>query len=73
MSLRSSSQQPPGRQYMSNAIGSSRESNPSRRICHLRVIPFGRVADKRLVYICECVMLAFLIVLVHLFARKKIG
>ena len=30
---------------MSNAIGSSRESNPSRRICHLRAIPLGHVAD----------------------------
>ena len=35
MSLRSSSQQLP---VMSNAIGSSRESNPSRRICHLRAV-----------------------------------
>ena len=42
MSLRSSSQQPP---VMSNAIGSSRESNPSRRICHLRAVPLGHVAD----------------------------
>ena len=31
---------------MSNAIGSSRESNPSRRICHLRAVPLGHVADK---------------------------
>ena len=30
---------------MSNAIGSSRESNPSRRICHLRAVPLGHVAD----------------------------
>ena len=37
VSLRSSSQQPSGR--MSNAIGSSRESNPSRKICHLRAVP----------------------------------
>ena len=42
MSLRSSSQQPP---VMSNTIGSSRESNPSRRICHLRAVPLGHVAD----------------------------
>ena len=42
MSLRSSSPQPSG---MSNAIGSSRESNPLRRICHLCVVPFGNVAD----------------------------
>ena len=26
---------------MSNAIGSSRELNPSRRICHLRAVPLG--------------------------------
>ena len=31
---------------MSNAIGSSRESNPSRRICHLRAVPLGHVTDK---------------------------
>ena len=31
---------------MSNAIGSSHESNPSRRICHLRAVPPGHVADK---------------------------
>ena len=37
MSLRSSSQQPPG--IMSNAIGSSRESNPSRTNCNLRLAP----------------------------------
>ena len=43
MSLRSSSQQLPG--IMSNAIGSSRESNPSRRICNLRAVPLGHVAD----------------------------
>ena len=30
---------------MSNAIGSSRESNPSCRICHLRAVPLGHVAD----------------------------
>ena len=30
---------------MSIAIGSSRESNPSRRICHLRAVPLGHVAD----------------------------
>ena len=41
VSLRFSSQQPPGIYWrpMSNAIGSSRESNPSRRICDLRAIP----------------------------------
>ena len=43
MNLRSSSQQPPVN--LSNAIGSSRESNPSRRICHLRAVPLGHVAD----------------------------
>ena len=32
--------------HMSNAIGSSRKSNPSRRICHLRAVPLGHVADK---------------------------
>ena len=31
---------------MSNAIGSSRESNPSRRICHLRAVPLGHVAAR---------------------------
>ena len=31
---------------ISYAIGSSRESNPSRRICHLRAIPLGHVANK---------------------------
>ena len=31
---------------MSNAIDSSRESNPSRRICHLRPVPLGHVPDK---------------------------
>ena len=30
---------------MSNAIGSSRESNPSRSMCHLRAVPQGHVAD----------------------------
>ena len=30
---------------MSNAIGFSRESNPSRRICHLRAVPLGHDAD----------------------------
>ena len=29
---------------MSIAIGSSRESNPSRTICHLRAVPLGHVA-----------------------------
>ena len=33
---------------MSNAIGSSRESNPSCRICHLSAVPLGYVADKTL-------------------------
>ena len=47
MSLRSSSQQPPGVQYMSNAIGSNRESNPSRRICNLRAVPLGHVANNQ--------------------------
>ena len=40
VSWRSSIQQPPD---MSNAIGSSRESNPSRRTCHLRAVPLGHV------------------------------
>ena len=31
---------------MSNAIGSSRESNPSRRISHLRAVPLGHAADE---------------------------
>ena len=43
VSLRSSNQQLPGI-YMSNAIGSSRESNPSRRICNLHAVPPGYVA-----------------------------
>ena len=30
---------------MSHAIGSSRESNPSRTIRHLRAVPLGHVAD----------------------------
>ena len=30
---------------MSNAIGYSRESNPSRKICHLRAVPLVHVAD----------------------------
>ena len=30
---------------MSNAIGSSRELNPARMICHLRAVPLGHVAD----------------------------
>ena len=47
MNLRSSSQQLPSILYMSNAIGSSRESNPSRRICHLRAVPLGRVAGEQ--------------------------
>ena len=32
--------------YTSNAIGSSRESNPSRKIYHLRAVPLDHVADK---------------------------
>ena len=32
---------------MSNAIGSSRESNPPRRICNLHAVPLGHVADKK--------------------------
>ena len=43
MSLRFLSQQPPG--IMSNAISSSHESNKSCRICHLRAVPLGHVAD----------------------------
>ena len=31
---------------MSNTIRSSRESNPSRRIYNLRVVPVGHVNDK---------------------------
>ena len=31
---------------MLNAIGSNRESNPSRGICYLRAVPLGHVADK---------------------------
>ena len=45
MSLRSSSQQPPGIYSMSNAIGSNHESNASSRICNLRAVPLGQVAD----------------------------
>ena len=42
---------------MSNAIGSSRESNPSRRICHLRAVPLGHAdicvaAEVRFLYYC---------------------
>ena len=40
VSLRSSRQQLSVN--MSNANGSSRESNPSRRICHVRAIPLGQ-------------------------------
>ena len=32
--------------YMPNAIGSSSKSNPSRRICHLHVVPLGYVATR---------------------------
>ena len=42
MSLRSSNQQPPDK--MSNAIGSSGDSNPSHWICHLRAAPLCHVA-----------------------------
>ena len=49
MSLRSSSQQPPVKYVKS--IGSSRESNPSRRICHLRAVPLGNVADKSIKHV----------------------
>ena len=45
MSLRSSSQQPPV--IYVKCDRSSRESNPSRRICHLRAVPLGHVADKK--------------------------
>ena len=46
MSLRSSRQQPPAI-YVKKTIGSSRESNPSPRICPLRAVPLlGHVADK---------------------------
>ena len=47
MSLRSSGQQPPTMQYvyMSNAIGSSRESNLSLKICHLLAVMLGLVTD----------------------------
>ena len=44
------SQQPPGITYMSNAIGSSRDSNRLHRICHLRAVPLGHatvVYDQR--------------------------
>ena len=33
--------------YMSNAIGFSRESNSSRKVCHLRAVPLGNVADEK--------------------------
>ena len=46
VSLRSLSQQPPGI-YTSNAIGSSRELNPSCRVCHLRAVPQGHVANNQ--------------------------
>ena len=45
MSLCSSSHQPPAVGYMSNAISSSRESNPSP-LCHLLAVPLGHVADE---------------------------
>ena len=30
---------------MSNAIGPSRKSNPSRKICNLRAVPLGHIVD----------------------------
>ena len=46
MNLRSLSEQPPGN--IPKAIGSSRESNPSRRISHLRVVTLDHVAENGL-------------------------
>ena len=34
---------------MSNAIGSTRESNPSRRICNLRAVPLDHVGDNNFI------------------------
>ena len=48
MSLRSSSQQPSGILYMSNAMGSRREPNLSRTISNQCALPPGHVADKLL-------------------------
>ena len=45
VSLRSSSQQLPAIYSMSNAIGSSRKSNP-HRICYLRAVSLGYVTVK---------------------------
>ena len=48
VSLRSSSQQPPGNVAICQ-MRSSRESNPSRRVCHLPAIPLGHVAGGQVV------------------------
>ena len=48
---------------MSNAIGSSRESNPSRRICHLRTVPLSHVADS--VMHSELLVAVQIILLLH--------
>ena len=44
---------------MSIAISSSRESNLSRRICHLRVVPLGHDADIRftLDHFIQCLLM----------------
>ena len=54
VNLRSSSQQPPS--YVSNAMGSSRKSNPSRCICNVRA---GHVASTDLVNVitARCISL----------------
>ena len=61
MSLRSSSQLPPVK-YL-NAIGSRHELNPSRRICHLRAVPLGHVADKVLQSLLTNISLSFKVIL----------
>ena len=43
VNFRSSSQQPPV--IMWSTVGSSRVSNPSRKIVHLRAVPLGHAAD----------------------------
>ena len=43
MSLRSSSQQPPGIYVKCDLLQPC--MNPSRRICHLRAVPLGHVAE----------------------------
>ena len=43
---------------MSSATGSSRESNPSRRICHLRAVPLGHVANESIDFKKSLVSLA---------------